>query len=112
MPSMHEPGGISQLEALACGCFVIARATGGLRDTIRNLRIEKDRLVGNGIVFSDYAPWALCDALSRFSRLYKSLDDTTIQLARNDMISHIYDWRIPAEKYMDMIYSMKEIARR
>ena len=35
MPSMHEPGGISQLEAMAAGCPVIARATGGLRDTIK-----------------------------------------------------------------------------
>ncbi len=34
MPSMHEPGGISLLEAFAAGCLVLARATGGLRDTV------------------------------------------------------------------------------
>jgi len=70
MPSMHEPGGISQLEALVCGCLVVARATGGLRDTITPLVETVDGIKGNGFLFTDYAASALGDA--RLTRMLPS----------------------------------------
>ena len=71
MPSMSEPGGISQLEAMACGCFVIARATGGLRDTVFPIKAKGSRVQGNGFLFTDFSPWAFYDAIERASGFIK-----------------------------------------
>ncbi len=65
MPSMHEPGGISQLEAFAAGNLVVARATGGLRDTVFPIRVRGDVVEGNGFLFSDYNSWAFYDAIKK-----------------------------------------------
>jgi len=70
MPSLNEPGGISQLEALACGCLVVARATGGLRDTVRPISGKEERPRGNGFLFSDYTPAAFYDAMNRCSSFF------------------------------------------
>jgi starch synthase len=111
MPSLHEPGGISQLEALACGCFVVARATGGLRDTVSSLRIVGGRILGSGILFSDYAAWALYDAMQRCSTFLRSVDEQRLAAAREALMQNVYDWRKPAERYLREIYGIKEIVR-
>jgi starch synthase len=111
MPSLHEPGGISQLEALACGCFVVARATGGLRDTVSSLRIVGGRILGNGILFSDYAAWALYDAMQRCQGFLRSVDEQRLARARDGLMQSVYDWRMPAERYLREIYAIKEIVR-
>ncbi|WP_321990921.1 glycogen/starch synthase [Marispirochaeta aestuarii] len=109
MPSMHEPGGISQLEAFACGCFVCARATGGLRDTVHGMVKEKRTLRGNGVLFSDYSAVAFYDAMQRFHQIYSEESPETLESARQRMEKDIFSWRKPAENYRDLVYSMKEI---
>ena len=109
MPSMHEPGGISQLEAFACGAFVCARATGGLRDTVSSLVHRGKRIEGNGVLFSDYSASAFYDAMQRFHRLFTEEPPELLSAARERMIRNVYSWRLPAERYRDLAYSMKEI---
>ncbi len=109
MPSLYEPGGISNLEALACGCFVIARATGGLRDTIKPLLTRRHTVEGNGILFADYSAGSLYDAMKRFQRFFNSLDDGMRSRARQSISKGVYSWRNSARQYIDHIYSYKEI---
>ena len=56
MPSRFEPGGITQLEALAAGTLVIGRNVGGISATITNY----DAAIPSGIGFlcNDYDPTA------------------------------------------------------
>jgi len=49
MPSRYEPCGLPQMEVLRFGTFPVVRATGGLKDTITQLDIDKN--IGNGFVF-------------------------------------------------------------
>ncbi|MDY6915394.1 MAG: glycosyltransferase, partial [Candidatus Cloacimonadota bacterium] len=49
MPSRYEPCGLPQMEVLRFGTLPIVRSTGGLKDTISHLDIEKSE--GNGFVF-------------------------------------------------------------
>ena len=82
MPSLHEPGGISQLEAFSCGSFVCARATGGLRDTVHAMVRRGRRIEGNGVLFSDYTGAAFYDAMQRFHALFTGEAPEVLSAAR------------------------------
>ncbi len=59
-PSL-EPFGIAPVEALACGCPVIAYGSGGALDYITDGK--------NGVLFDKQSTHSLCNALERFSTL-------------------------------------------
>lgn len=111
MPSMSEPGGISQLEAFATGCLVVARATGGLRDTVFPIRVSGDSVEGNGFLFSDYSAWAFYDAMERAHKFFKENDEAVITRARMNAEKSVYFWDTPAKNYIKEIYRIKEIIR-
>ncbi len=111
MPSMNEPGGISQLEAFACGCLVIARATGGLRDTVFPVRVKGGDVEGNGFLFLDFNAWAFYDAIQRAHNFFAGNDDVTIYKARVNAENSVSYWDRPARKYIEEIYNIKEVIR-
>jgi starch synthase len=111
MPSMYEPGGISQLEAFACGCFVVARATGGLRDTVKPIQIKNGSVEGNGVLFSDFTAHSLYDAMERCSVFFRQLNDSLLLKARTKVMRMVYFWNAAAQKYIEEIYAVKEIIR-
>lgn len=98
MPSLFEPGGLSQLIALRYGTIPIVHATGGLADTVTDIDVDPDN--GNGFSFSDYTSVHLFDTLQRALRYYTQQDDwyTLIQRAME------YDsrWSASAQAYSDL----------
>lgn len=62
MPSRYEPCGLAQMIAMRYGCIPVARATGGLRDTIID---RQDPARSTGFLFEEPAPEALAGALRR-----------------------------------------------
>ncbi len=60
MPSRYEPCGISQMIAMRYGTIPVARATGGLKDTIQAVQPEK---TGTGYLFEEASPVAFSQAL-------------------------------------------------
>jgi starch synthase len=109
MPSMYEPGGISQLEAFACGCLVVARATGGLRDTVVPIRVRGREVTGNGFLFADFSPASFYDAMRRCADFFRDTDETTVGRVRREANRTVYYWDRPARQYRDLVYGMKEI---
>lgn len=83
MPSRFEPGGISQLEALAVGTLVIGRGVGGIAATIENFDPVTRR--GTGFLCYDYSAdafiktthWALsvCDDPTTYTSLVAQARD-------------------------------------
>jgi starch synthase len=68
MPSHYEPCGLGQLIALRYGTVPIVRKTGGLADTVFDVRDNpKDP---NGFTFTDYTPEAFHEAISRALQVY------------------------------------------
>lgn len=69
MPSLFEPCGLPQMVAPIYGTLAIARATGGLYDTVRPLDV--DNSTGNGFRFEDYDSgglrWAIDRAMEFFA---------------------------------------------
>ena len=111
MPSMSEPGGISQLEAMACGCFVIARATGGLRDTVFPIKAKGSKVQGNGFLFTDFSPWAFYDAIERASGFIKNNNEETIYKARIIAENSANFWDVSAKRYIEEMYKFREVIR-
>lgn len=61
MPSRFEPCGLGQMIAMRYGSIPVARATGGLADTIVDIAGDPDN--GTGWLFHDYSADALMEAL-------------------------------------------------
>jgi starch synthase len=82
MPSRFEPGGITQLEALAVGTPVVGRCVGGIGATIDNYDPVTGRGTGflcyehSSTAFANTIHWALATCAD--ARLYRSLVEQTI----------------------------------
>lgn len=111
MPSLYEPGGISQLEAFACGCLVVARSTGGLIDTVHPLRIHGKTVEGNGFLFTDFTPGSFYHAMESCSAFFTHTDEKILHKARVNARRSVFFWDRPAKKYITEIYTIKEIIR-
>ena len=111
MPSMHEPGGISQLEAMAAGCAVVARATGGLRDTVKPVMLQGDSVEGSGFLFTDFTPWAFYDAMKRASDFFRNQGEAVFNRVRDNAEKATYFWDRPAREYIETVYDLTETIR-
>jgi starch synthase len=67
IPSRYEPCGLTQMIAMRYGCVPVARATGGLRDTIADFDRSAD---STGFLFNEPTPEALAGALVRALHTY------------------------------------------
>ena len=96
VPSRFEPCGLAQLIAMRYGTLPIARATGGLLDTIDDGR--------TGFLFAQAEAPALAEALARARRAYDDRDrwhamQMTAMAAR-------FDWGRAARAYDDLYRSL------
>src|SRR3989442_13948707 len=89
MPSLDEPGGLTQMRAQLYGALPVARRVGGLADTI------EDGVTG--ILYDAYSPEAFDHAVQRTVTLYQDRSWFT-ELARGAMRKD-FSWRQPAERY-------------
>ncbi len=94
MPSRYEPCGLAQMIAMRYGCVPVARATGGLRDTIQD---TPDLSISTGVLFEDANPSALEAALHQALHLYGERD-TWRQMQINGMQSD-FSWERSAIQY-------------
>jgi starch synthase len=103
VPSRYEPCGLSQMIAMRYGAVPIVRATGGLKDTVRDAGQGGS---GTGFVFEDASPEALATAMRRALETYA--DPAVwgpIQLAG---MAADNSWDVSAEAYFDLYQEMLE----
>lgn len=63
MPSLEEPGGLTLMHGLRYGTVPVARATGGLRETVQPF--SPDDGTGTGFIFEDYSEEAMLQAFGQ-----------------------------------------------
>ncbi|HWQ92548.1 MAG TPA: glycogen/starch synthase, partial [Clostridia bacterium] len=68
MPSQFEPCGLNQMYSLRYGTLPIVRATGGLDDTVVDIKEDPER--ANGIKFEEYSTRALVKGVQKATALY------------------------------------------
>jgi starch synthase len=99
MPSHYEPCGLGQLIALRYGSIPVVRKTGGLADTVFDIRDGvRDP---NGFSFDDYTPEAFMEAISRALEAYRDKKSRD-RMVRIGMHSD-FSWEHSAGEY-DALY--------
>lgn len=101
MPSHYEPGGSKALYALKYGAVPIARAVGGLYETLRD--DDPTMGTGNAVLFHDASPEAFWDAIMRALQLFADRPQWQ-ELMRRAMVAD-FSWRRAAERF-EVIYRL------
>ncbi len=68
IPSLYEPCGLNQLYSFRYGTVPVARATGGLGETVKPFDVKTQK--GNGFVFKEFSSPALLEALEEALEYY------------------------------------------
>ncbi len=98
MPSRFEPCGLNQLYSLRYGTVPIVRATGGLDDSVVDVRESAER--ATGIKFHEPTAAALVQALRKAHALYRQ-PDLLAHFRRNGMTAD-FSWEKQALEYVEL----------
>jgi starch synthase len=98
MPSRYEPSGLTQIYSLRYGTIPIVRATGGLKDTIKEFDSKTGE--GNGFVFGPYDVPAFLQVLDRALDLLRQQKEWA-KLMGNAMAAD-FSWARSARSYADL----------
>ncbi len=107
MPSRFEPCGLNQMYSLRYGTIPVVRATGGLDDTVIDIRDDRDR--ANGIKFSVYSSPALAKAIRKALALYA--EPELLQWFRRNAMAADFSWEWTAKQYVALYERMLATAR-
>ncbi len=98
MPSRFEPCGLNQMYSQRYGTLPVARATGGLADTIED--VDGDGATGTGFLFDEASPAGLWGALARALSVYR--DPPRFAALRARAMSRHFSWEQSAARYADI----------
>jgi starch synthase len=99
MPSRFEPCGLNQMYSMRYGTLPIARATGGLKDTIENFSESVE--TGTGFLLEDLTDSALYDTISRACDLYRRVPEV-ITAMRKRAMEQDFSWNTSVQRYIDV----------
>lgn len=102
IPSRYEPCGLTQMIALKYGTVPVARATGGLADTIWDYDHLKGE--GTGFLFRDYSGSAFEECLKRALCLWRDRAAWKGLVARG--MGQDFTWKDSARKYAALYRSL------
>jgi len=95
MPSRFEPCGLNQMYSLRYGTVPIVHRTGGLDDSVNDIRDDPGK--ANGIKFDEFSSRALVKAMQKALALY-SQPELLAHYRKNAMAAD-FSWERTAEKY-------------
>ncbi len=99
IPSAFEPCGLTQMYAMRYGAIPVARATGGLVDTVIPATIERiEKGVATGFLFTHYNAGAFLEAIHQAIHLYRNDQGHWDKLRRNAM-ARDFSWDRSAVAY-------------
>ncbi len=102
LPSKFEPCGMVQMEAMRYGCVPIARAVGGLADTVIDGQ--------TGFTFKGFNSLALFGAIVRALEAYKD-PKRWKNLVTNSM-QQDFSWTNSAKKYEELYYRVLDLKKQ
>ena len=96
MPSRFEPCGLNQMYSLRYGTIPIVRITGGLDDTVTDIR--DNPIKANGIKFAEYSSRALAKGMLKAEALYH--EPELLAHFRKNAMAADFSWERTAGDYV------------
>jgi starch synthase len=96
MPSRYEPCGLAQMIAMRYGCVPVVRATGGLKDTVKEGK--------TGFLFQEAETDSMVEALQRALTAYAGMEKWQ-NFQRNGM-KEDFSWSRSARQYASIYRSL------
>lgn len=103
VPSIYEPCGLKQMVSQTYGALPIARATGGLDDTVSNYNEYYG--VGTGFKFRDISPQALYNTIGWANATYFDRP-AHIRFMRHLAMRQDYSWSKSSQDYKQLYQKM------
>ncbi|MCX7779230.1 MAG: glycogen synthase [Patescibacteria group bacterium] len=100
MPSRFEPCGLGQMIAMRYGTIPIVRAVGGLKDSVENVRVNGQRISGNGFIFKNYKKQELLTASRRALKFFKNKKNW--RKIQENAMKKDFSWQSSAKKYLQL----------
>lgn len=104
MPSRYEPCGLAQMIAMRYGCVPVARATGGLKDTIQD---ESDLQTNTGFLFKEPTSDAFAVSLLKAIQTYQNPD--LWQAYQINGMKKNFSWEQSAREYVKLYQILMEL---
>lgn len=101
IPSRYEPCGLTQMYSQRYGTLPLARAVGGLADTVIDINAGS---AATGVLFADYSAEALVAAVRRALVLYR--DPERWRHAQRKGMATDFSWRRSAREYRALYESL------
>ncbi len=98
MPSRYEPCGLAQMIAMRYGCIPLARATGGLKDSI--ISYGTNQAKANGFLFRHATRESLSLALKNALEVYNQRQNWLIMQA--NAMKAVFSWDKSALQYLKL----------
>jgi starch synthase len=105
MPSRFEPCGLNQMYSLRYGTIPVVRATGGLDNTVTDIR--EDPAAANGIKFYEYSGRALAKGIRKALALYG--EPELLNRFRQNAMAADFSWKRTAGGFITLYH---QIAKR
>jgi len=96
MPSLYEPCGLSQMIAMRYGCVPVARAVGGLKDSIQSDDTRKK----DGYLFTEADASSFAGALGKAFKDYQDKNKWGAIQSRG--MKKDFSWMSSARKYLEL----------
>ncbi|MFH1031256.1 MAG: glycogen synthase GlgA [Chloroflexota bacterium] len=104
MPSLYEPGGLTQLYGLRYGTVPIVRAVGGLKDTVDEFDAKTGE--GTGVLFAPYSAAAFLEAADHALAIFRR-KELWAKLMKNAMTAD-FSWERSAQAYVKLYRKVLE----
>jgi starch synthase len=99
IPSRYEPCGLTQMIGMRYGCVPLARATGGLKDTIQDYDTSPPGQ-GTGFLFEEVTSKQLAETIRRALRTYH--DKRRWQGIQRRGMKKDFSWKHSAQQYLKL----------
>jgi len=99
MPSRYEPCGLAQMIAMRYGCIPVARATGGLKDTIENNK--------TGFLFEGNDGDAMAVGLKQALKLFPQKNKW--QALQTNAMNTDFSWQNSASDYLHVYQELTQV---